>query len=173
MRKKLFATISYKDSESTGVRKNPDFVTESQRFRKQLRSTNFLNPAIDNDIFESLDRNNKLSSAMKSFSSSAQVLRIKYIEEKLTSNKLSRIIRPIPVTVTEEESQLTESSLTNREIILMIQSLVSSLDESVRPQIKSLNTKKKDDLLLILHQVQNLHNNSEVSISEIEDTIEA
>ena len=52
----------------------------------------------------------------------------------------------------------------------MIQSLIRSLDESIRPQIKSLNTKKKDDLLLILHQVQNLH--SEDNISETEGITE-
>ena len=102
---------------------------------------------------------------MKSFTSLARTRRIDYIKEKLVgSTKSSRITRPIPITVEEDERQSTESSMSNKELISIIQSLVGSLNEANRPQFKGLATKRKEDLLSILQQVKDLYN-------EIEETV--
>ncbi|CAG8456118.1 15565_t:CDS:2 [Cetraspora pellucida] len=74
---------------------------------------------------------------MKSFSIIAQARHINYINEKLNLKKPS-INKPILITADEEQVQLTESSMKKEELIL-----------------------KKDKLLVILQQVQELTNNNE------------
>jgi hypothetical protein len=122
-----------------------------------------LDPSEPNRAFESLDKNNKLSEAMKSFSSTAKAHRVDFIKEKLGSIKPSRIItRIIPITLEEEEKQSSENSMSNRELILIIQSLIGSLNETNHSQFKGLASKKKEELLLILQQVKDIHNGAEV-----------
>lgn len=154
--------IGFKDQESSGTRSRPDFQNESERFRVELRNANFLNPSRNDPIFGSLD-GNRLSEAMKSFSVTAQAYRINYIKEKLISKKPPGITHPIPVTAEEEEKQSEESSMTNRELILVIETLIGTLNEINLPQFKGLKSKKKEELLLILQQVKELHN-SEVEV---------
>ncbi len=72
LQKRLFTTIGYADAESADSRTRSDFEIESQQFWVQLRKADFLNPYKDNCHFESLDRCNKLSEEMKSFSITAQ-----------------------------------------------------------------------------------------------------
>ncbi|CAG8806038.1 123_t:CDS:1, partial [Racocetra fulgida] len=55
-----------------------------------------------------------------------------------------------------------DSSLKKEEIVFMIETLVGSLNEAKRPQFKGLKSKKKDELLIILQQVRDLHNVSDV-----------
>jgi hypothetical protein len=128
----------------------------------ELRKKDFLNPSKLNPVFESLDGNNKLSESMKSFSSIAHSRRINYINEKL--NKLPRrSIRPIPVTIEEEEKYSAEQSMSKNELIGVIQTLIWSLNKDNRPQFKNLSAKKKDELLLILQQVKDLNNDIDES----------
>ena len=61
----------------------PSFEKESQHFRVELRKTGFLDPSKPNHTFGSLDKSNKLSEAMKSFSSTAKAYRVDFIKEKL------------------------------------------------------------------------------------------
>jgi hypothetical protein len=126
-----------------------------------LRRKDYLNPSKSNPVFESLDSENKLSETMKSFTSLARARRIDYIKEKLAGSTKSSRITPIPITVEEDESQSTESSMSKKELMSIIQSLIGSLNEVNHPQFKGLATKKKDDLLLILQQVRDLHNERE------------
>ena len=63
----------------------------------------------------------------------------------MSSTKSS--IRPIPITVDEDERRSKESSMSNKELISIIQSLIGSLNEAKRPQFKGL-AKKKEDLLI-------------------------
>ena len=98
---------------------------------------------------------------MKSFTSLARARRIDYIKEKLVGSTMSSRITPIPITVEEDERQSTESLMSKKELMSIIQSLIGSLNEVNRPQFKGLATKKKDDLLLILQQVRDLHNEIE------------
>jgi len=44
--------------------------------------------------------------------------------------------------------------MSNRELILIIQSLMGSLNEINHPQFKGLASKKKEELLLILQQLK-------------------
>jgi hypothetical protein len=154
--------IGYKDQESSGFRSRPDFQRESERFRVELRNAGFLNPFRSNPVFGSLDKSCRLSEAMKSFSVTAQAYRIDYIKEKLISKKQPEITCTIPVTAEEEEKQSEESSMTNRELVLIIESLIGTLNEVNLPQFKGLKSKKKEELLLILQQVRELHNSEEV-----------
>ncbi|CAG8729774.1 5081_t:CDS:2, partial [Cetraspora pellucida] len=147
------------NAESLGPRHLPGYETESQLFRVQLRKNEFLNP-IENRPFESLDGCNKLSEEMKSFSTIAQAQHINYINEKLNSKK-PLINKPIPITADEEQVQLAESSMKKKELILVIESLIGSLNDTNRSQFKGLKSKKKDELLVILQQVRELTNNNE------------
>jgi hypothetical protein len=106
---------------------------------------------------------------MKSFSSIAKSYRIEFIKQKLGLTNSSKTTRIIPVTVEEEKRLLSENSMTNKELILMIQSLTESLNETNRPQFKGLTLKKKDELLLILQEVKDLFNN--INNNEIEEII--
>lgn len=83
--------------------------------------------------------------------------------EKLSSNnnKSPEILHPIPVTLEEEENQISENSMTNKQLISVINSLIGSLNEVNRPQFKGLGSKKKKDLLLILQQVKDIHNSTD------------
>src|SRR5437763_12173168 len=65
------------------------------------------------------------------------------------------IIYPIPITA---EEQSDEKSLSKNELLSVIQTLIGSLDQSNRPQLQGLKTKNKDQLLIILQQVQDIHN---------------
>ena len=129
MRKRLFATIGYADTKSTGPRTCPDCETESQQFRIQLRKTGFLNPNENDRCFESLGGHNKLSEEMKSFSKIAQDRRINYIKEKFNSTKPS-FTRPIPITINDVRMQSAESSMKKEELVLVIESLIGSLNET-------------------------------------------
>lgn len=162
LRKRLFATIGYADAESTGSRTRPDCETESRRFRIQLRKTGFLNPHENNHHFESLDGYNKLSEEMKSFSITARAQRINYIKEKLSSIK-PLVTRPIPITIDEAQVQSAESSMKKEELILVIESLIGSLNETNCPQFQGLKSKRKDELLVILQQVRDLTNGNETN----------
>ena len=142
MRKKLFVTIGYEDFESTGPRTRPDFEIESQRFWIQLRKSGFLNPIKDNCVFESLGEGIKLSEEMKTFSLTAQNRCINYIKEKLSLTKPSRF-HSIPVTADEAVLQVAESSMTKDELIVVIDSLIASLNETNRPQFWGLKSKKR------------------------------
>lgn len=157
----MFNTIGYNDQESSGSRSRPDFEKESQHFRIKLRNNDFLNPSKNVPVFNNLD-GNKLSEAMKSFSSTARNRRKDYIKEKLNSNKLSGNFHSIPVTFEEEEKQSAVSSLTKDELLHIIETLIGSLNETDQLQFKGFRTKNKPYLLSILQKVQDLHNGNDI-----------
>src|SRR6185369_8502505 len=165
----LFTTIGYSSQESTGPHSKPTFEKESQRFCAILRRKNFLNPSKLNPVFESLDGDNKLSEAMKSFTSLAQASQIDYIKKKLSSKEQMGVTHLIPVTADEEEKQSTESSMSKKELLSVIQTLLGSLNEANCPQFKGIKSKSKDELLSILQQVKDLYNGN--ANNEAEDMI--
>jgi hypothetical protein len=124
-----------------------------------------LDPSEPNRTFESLDKNNKLSDAMKSFSSTAKARRIDFIKEKLGSIKPSQTTHIIPITLEEEKKQSSEDSMSKKEIILIIQ----SLNETNHSQFKGLASKSKEELLSILQQIKDIY--SGIENGEIEETI--
>ncbi|RIB29660.1 hypothetical protein C2G38_2154749 [Gigaspora rosea] len=101
----------------------------------KLRKTSFLDPN-QNKSFESLDRNDKLSVQMKSFTYKAQAQRRNYINSKFGLNNSSELTRSIPVTFNEAQLQSSESSLKKEEIIYTIETLIGSLNEARRPQFR-------------------------------------
>ena len=115
-----------------------------------IKKKNFLNPSKLNPVFESLDGDNKLSEAMKSFTSLAQASWIDYIKKKLSSKEQMGATHLIPVTADEEEKQSTESSMSKKELLSIIQTLLGSLNEANCPQFKGIKSKSKDELLSIL-----------------------
>ena len=56
-----------------------------------------------------------------------------------------------------------------KKLLLIIQTLLGSLNEANRPQFKGIKSKSKDDLLSILQQVKDIHNGNDNS--EAEDMI--
>ena len=60
----------------------------------------------------------------------------------------------IPVTIDEEANQSTECSISIKELLSIIQTLLGSLNETNRPRFEWIKPKNKDDLLLILQQVK-------------------
>ncbi|CAG8747255.1 1944_t:CDS:1, partial [Dentiscutata heterogama] len=123
--------------------------------------------------FESLDKTNKLSVQMRSFSHKAQMQRISYIKNKfdLPIINSSELIWPIPVTFDKVQLQLAKTSLKKEEIIFTIETLIESLNEAKRPQFRGLISKKKDELLTILQQLRDLHNMTNADEIEEEETI--
>lgn len=88
-----------------------------------------MNPSENNFIFKGLDGHTELSNAMKTFSSTAHLYRQNFIKKKLTSDKLPNTC-PIPVTIEEEEKQSATSSMSNKDLICVIQALIESLNEA-------------------------------------------
>jgi hypothetical protein len=48
--------------------------------------------------------------------------------------------------------------MSNKELILVIWSLIGSLSETNHPQFKGIASKKRGELLLILQQIKDIHN---------------
>ena len=69
---------------------------------------------------------------MKSFSITAQAQRINYIKEKLSLKK-PLVTRSIPVIIDEAQIQSAESSMKKEELILVIESLIRSLNDTNLP----------------------------------------
>ncbi|CAG8679299.1 8646_t:CDS:1, partial [Scutellospora calospora] len=68
------------------------------------------------------------------------------------NSKKPLITNPIPVTIDEEQIQSAESSMKKEELILVIESLIGTLNDANKPQFKGLKSKRKDELLVILQQ---------------------
>ena len=84
LRTNLFNVIGYTENETHKPRTRPSFIAESQRFRVQIRKTQFVNPNADNRIFENMSGEWILSEEMKRFGEIAQTKRIYFIKAKLT-----------------------------------------------------------------------------------------
>jgi len=76
-----------------------------------------------------LDGYNKLNKEMKSFSITAQAQCINYIKEKLSLTKLL-LTRSIPITIDEMQIQSAEGLMKKKELILIIESLIRSLNKT-------------------------------------------
>ena len=122
LRTNLFNVIGYSERETRGPRIRPSFIAESQRFRVQIRKTQFVNPNADNRIFENMSGEWILSEEMKRFGEIAQTKRIDFIKAKLTKETSLGIWQPIPITH-EENHQKAESLLTKSQILCIINSL--------------------------------------------------
>jgi hypothetical protein len=59
--------------------------------------------------------------------------------------------------------------MSKKELIIMIQTLTESLNETYKLQFQNLNLKKKDELLSILQSIQDFYNKK--NINEIEEIL--
>ncbi|RHZ52550.1 hypothetical protein Glove_460g24 [Diversispora epigaea] len=116
-------------NESSGPRTKPDFVIESQRFRIQLRKSDFLNPIQKENTFKSLG-NIILSEELKNFTSIAQEKRKIYIKQKLLQLTTNETWEVIPISAEEAVSQKNENNMTKEQLVAIINSLLVSLPES-------------------------------------------
>ncbi|RHZ44823.1 hypothetical protein Glove_709g82 [Diversispora epigaea] len=158
LREILFKNIGYTDNESSGPRTKPDFVIESQRFRIQLRKSDFLNPIQKENTFKSLG-NIILSEELKNFTSIAQEKRKIYIKQKLLQLTTNETWEVIPISAEEAVSQKNENNMTKEQLVAIINSLLVSLPESQKLKYHNLNNKPKIILLQILQEIRSLQNN--------------
>ena len=54
LRTNLFNIIGFSESETHGPHTRSNFIAESYRFRVQIRKTQFVNPNVDNRIFQNI-----------------------------------------------------------------------------------------------------------------------
>ncbi|CAG8825954.1 39778_t:CDS:2, partial [Gigaspora margarita] len=117
--------------EISGIKENKCkwivIIFESCRFRVKIRKTKFLNP--NNDNFQSINSEWKLSEEMKKFSELAQAKRIEFIQKVLINKNLTKTWHPISITTEEADFQKSEKSLTRQEILTIIKSLISYLND--------------------------------------------
>ena len=76
LRTNLFNVIGYSESEPRGPRTRPNFIAESNRFRVQIRKTQFVNPNVSDRVFHDISGESILSEEMKSFTEIARTKRI-------------------------------------------------------------------------------------------------
>ena len=131
----------------------------------------FLNPETGSRIFSSLGAETRLNKELKSFSIKARKWHVDYIKVKTEQSERMGFIRPIAVTAEEAEIQSAESSMKKSELIALIKSLLTSINESDRLKFHGLDSKNKKDLLAILQDICTLQTiNEEVDNLELDKT---
>ncbi|KAF0511720.1 hypothetical protein F8M41_018199 [Gigaspora margarita] len=126
----FFNLINYHESDFHKKCTRPDFAVESCRFRIKIRKTNFLDP--NNNNFQSINGEWKLSEEMKKFSELAQTKRIEFIQKVLIDKNSTKTWHPIPITTKEADFQNSEKSLTKQEILAIIKFLILYLNDMDR-----------------------------------------
>jgi hypothetical protein len=166
LRSNLFNIIGYSENETYGPRIRPDFITESCRFRAQIRKTQFVNPNINNHIFQSIDGEWILSEEMKKFTEIAQTKRIEFIKSTLIKKNSSSIWHSIPITYEEANLQQAETSLTKSQILSIINSLTPFLNDLDRLRFRNLSNKSRDNLIIILQEIKNIIAENNINSNE-------
>jgi hypothetical protein len=154
--------IGFKERESSGPRKIPDFSAESQRFRVELRKSQFFIKS----HFSNLNDDVILSEMMKNFSYFAKEKRNISLKETLLQRDSTNTWHPIPITKQEEEAQRNEKNMYKNELLSIINSTFFSLPETLRPKYKNLSNKTKEQLLTILQELRNIYNTVETTVEE-------
>ena len=154
--------IGFKERESSGPRKIPDFSAESQRFRVELRKNQFFIKS----HFSNLKDDVILSEMMKNFSYFAKEKRNISLKETLLQRDSTNTWHPIPITKQEEEAQRNEKNMYKNELLSIINSTFFSLPETLRPKYKNLSNKTKEQLLTILQELRNIYNTVETTVEE-------
>ena len=161
----MFDVIGYKEKESSKPRTTPGFHAEAQRFRVELRRSQFLDPRKETNAFDSLN-GDELSEEMKTFSVLAKEKRKTFIKEVLLKQTADSWL-PIPITKEEAEAQKNEKNMKKKQLVAIINSLLISLPKSQCQKFRGLNNKSKVELLEILQEIHELHDNKQV----IDDTV--
>ncbi|CAG8644405.1 6718_t:CDS:2, partial [Dentiscutata heterogama] len=128
-------------SDTQEPRTRPSFTIESSRYQAQIRKPQFVNLKSNNCIFQNISG-----------------------EWKITLN----IWHPIPITCEEADHQKNESSLKKSEILSIINSLISSLDNSDHSHFRSLLNKSCNDLINILQEIRSVLAENNINIDSEE-----
>ncbi|CAG8482275.1 2443_t:CDS:2 [Dentiscutata heterogama] len=151
-----FRESRYSENEAHEPRVRPSYISESRRFRAQIRKSQFVNPNVDNRIFQNISGEWTLSEEMKRFSEIACSKRIEFIEAKLIKKISLGIWHPVPITCEEADLQKTDSSLTRPQILSIINSLIPLLGDADRSRFRGLSNKSRDNLMIILQEIRNI-----------------
>ncbi|CAG8520280.1 8158_t:CDS:2 [Scutellospora calospora] len=109
-----------------------------------------------------------LSEQLKNFSSLACKKRIIFINEAFKNNKQSLLPQPIPITTQEEEAAMSEKNMKKDNLLVLINSLLNSINISDHPKYCELKQKTHSQLLEILQSIKNLYNDQDEPENEIE-----
>jgi len=90
---------------------------------------------------------------MKRFTEIACTKQTEFIKAALITKSSLGVWNPIPVTSEEANIQQSETSLTKTQILSIINSLLSSLDESDQFQFQNLSSKSCNELTDILQEI--------------------
>jgi hypothetical protein len=137
----------------TGTR--PSFVSESYRFRVQIRKTQFVNPNA-NRGFHDISGEFTLSEEMKRFSEIAQMKRIDFIKARLIKKISVGAWQPIPITCEDANNQKAENLLTKSQLLSIINSLIPLLNDLERSRFQGLSNKSHKDLMNILQEIRHM-----------------
>ncbi len=107
----------------------PNFITGSCWFWIQIRKIQFVNPNVNNHIFQNMSRNLTLSKEIKRFNEIASIKRIEFIKKKLIKKTSLGIWHLISITCEEADLQKTENSLIKLQILFIINSLIPFLSD--------------------------------------------
>ena len=105
-------------------------------------------------MYKSLDGENELSEQLKNFSNLAKKAREDYIIEAFYNKNTTYLSKPIPITKEEAASQDNEAKMTNKELMIKLESLFELMGENVRRKYRGFKSKNKDELLIILQEVR-------------------
>jgi len=156
LRTNLFNVIGYSESEIYRPRTRPSFITESNRFRVQIRKTQFVNPNVSNRVFRDISREWILSEEMKKFSEIARMKRVDFLKARRIKKTALDAWRPIPVTSEEADRQKNENLLTKSQLLSIINSLTPLLSDIEQSRFRSLSSQSRDSLMNILQEVRNI-----------------
>ncbi|RIB16285.1 hypothetical protein C2G38_2038690 [Gigaspora rosea] len=118
--------------------------------------------------FKSLGDEHLLSEKLKNFRDLACERRIKFINETFKENRPNHSLRPIPVTAQEEAAAMDEANMSKEELLLIINSLLNSVNISDHPKYHGLKQRNRTQLQEILQNIRDLHNEQDEPEDEIE-----
>jgi hypothetical protein len=111
--------------------------------------------------FGSLDGEFELSDQLKNFSGLARKIRQEYIIEAFYKKNTSSHFKPIPITRQEAIAQADESKMTRMEILRKVETHLEQMSDSTRQKYCGIKSKKRDDLVKVLQELQNLQSANE------------
>jgi len=152
LRTKFFNIIGYNDDLTNAPRNHPEPSAECSRFRTSLRKNEFLNPMVIKSNFESLYGESRLSPQLKDFTDLAKKARQNHIIEVFYKKNTNLPFQRIPITQQEEN----ELKMTRREILKKIEQLLNQMSDSTNLKYNTIVSKKKDELVEILNELENL-----------------
>ena len=108
--------------------------------------------------FKNLGGEYELSAQLIEFTNLAKQARKEYITEVFYKNNSIPLFRSIPITKEEAIKLMSDTSITNAEIVYKIETLLEEASDSVRKKYRGIKSKRRNELLVILEEVRSLFN---------------